>query len=328
MSEFWEITEPGLSVVTDMGRRGLGQGLSAHGALDQQSARLANALVGNDLGAPVLEATAFDVAFAVSHDCLLAVTGAAGSLTVGGSAARLRTPVLARQGQAVAVRGIRRGLRSYVAVYGSFSVPGYVGSCAPDPVIGFGRRCRAGDRLRLSAPTPPLAHPEFQHALIRVAAPDLLSRRSVVPVTDGPDVAEFGETIQRLYDHPFEVGDRSDAVGIRLSGRAPTRTSRREPRSTGVAIGAIEVTSGNQIIALHRGRGITAGYAIAAVVTRIGLDRLAQARPGDRVTFRRVTELDAVLAHRRQVLSAERIRARARHVLAYQGRWARRRERR
>ena len=37
------------------------------------------------------------------------------------------------------------------------------------------------------------------------------------------------------------------------------------------------------------GRGVTAGYPVLAVVTSASLDVLAQARPGDRVTFRKTT---------------------------------------
>jgi allophanate hydrolase subunit 2 len=62
---------------------------------------------------------------------------------------------------------------------------------------------------------------------------------------------------------------------------------------------------------LHRGRGVTAGYPVLAVVTTTGLDALGQVRPGQVVRFRRRTVAEAVAAcrARRGAIDALRVRA-------------------
>ena len=66
-----------VAVVTDLGRsRGPSVGLPVNGALDQYSARVANILVANAEGAPLIEVTAFDFSFTAEIELLIAVTGA------------------------------------------------------------------------------------------------------------------------------------------------------------------------------------------------------------------------------------------------------------
>ena len=88
------------------------------------------------------------------------------------------------------------------------------------------------------------------------------------------------------------IGDTSNHIGLRLR-----RHRRRRPAgartgdevlSRGVPIGAVEVPAGDELMVLHRGRGVTAGYPVLAVVTATGLSRLGQARPGQSVSFARV----------------------------------------
>ena len=80
------VQQAGNSVVTDLGRfRGPHFGLPVNGALDQQSARIANVLAGNPDGAPLIELTALDFRVVTDADTLVAVTGAPASVTVNGS---------------------------------------------------------------------------------------------------------------------------------------------------------------------------------------------------------------------------------------------------
>jgi len=315
------ITSPGHTWVTDLGRlSGARSGVPANGAMDHFSARTANILVGNDEAAPLLETLAVAVEFLAQCDLLLAVTGAECELRIDGALAPLWAPVSARAGQAVSVGPARKGLRSYVAVRGSLDVPYLLGSCAPDTMVGFGTRLRAGDVLSGARPTAPLAHPVFRMPVMRLPVePPALDDEPVIPVTDGPDHAEFGATASLLYRGSFAVSDRSNHVGLRLSGELPTRLATGEVLSRGVPIGAIEVPSSEGLLVLHRGRGVTAGYPVLAVLTSVGLDQIAQVRPGSQVRFRRVsiTEArDAVLAQH-HVLS--RLRRAVRTVLAAHG---------
>lgn len=287
---------------------------------------LANALVGNRLDAPMLETSLTELRLRATGNLVVSVTGAASGVYVDDLPATLAQPFSLRAGQTLRVGAPAKGLRSYVAVHGSIEAASFLGSVAPDPFIGFGRQLQEGDVVHTHDATTPLEHPQFGTAVIRpwavaahggrplstgasvVAAAD---HHVVVDVTPGPDSAMFGTTRRRLFEDDYVVTPNSNAMGIRMSGATPVRTKQGEILSTGVPPGAVEVPGNGELIVLHRARGITAGYAIPAVVTTQGLDVLAQVRPGARVRFRAVESDEAIKSLRaeRQALEATTMRA-------------------
>lgn len=305
------ILQPGHSVVTDLGRtKGPAFGLPVNGALDQFSAKAANILAGNPDNEPLLEITALDFRMRATTDLLIAVTGAPLDLTVGGRDCPQWEPVSVRAGETVAVRGIRTGLRAYIAVHGSFTVPTLLDSCAPDTVVGFGLKLLEGTELATQRTTAPITQPHYGLPLFRLGLtkPDF-STHPVIDVTDGPDVAEFGNTAELLFTSQYTVSPRSNHIGLRLGGALPERQLTSEVLSRGVPVGAIEVPSREELLVLHRGRGVTAGYPVLAVVTSRSLDVLAQARPGHTITFRKTTVADATATHRAACLELDRLRS-------------------
>ena len=315
------ILQPGHSVVTDLGRtQGPAFGLPVNGALDQYSAKAANILAGNEENEPLLELTALDFRMRATTDLLIAVSGAPLDLTVGGRECPQWEPVSVRAGEVVAVRGIRTGLRAYIAVHGSFTVPRLLGSCAPDTVVGFGVKLVQGSELETRKTTAPITHPYFGLPLFRLGlTKPTFTTNPVIDVTDGPDVAEFGDTADLLITTQYTVSPRSNHIGLRLGGALPERQLTSEVLSRGVPVGAIEVPSREELLVLHRGRGVTAGYPVMAVVTSRSLDLLAQARPGHTVTFRKTTVAEATATHRAACLELDRLRITIRTVFGLLG---------
>ncbi|MFJ4169808.1 biotin-dependent carboxyltransferase family protein [Paenarthrobacter sp. NPDC089714] len=304
------IQQPGNSVVTDLGRfRGPRFGLPVNGALDQYSARAANILAGNLDNEPLVEITALDFRMTTTVDILIAVTGAPLTLTVGGRPCSQWEPVSVRAGESVSIRGIHSGLRAYLAIHGSVEAETLLDSVAPDTVVGFGLQLKEGTTLATRRTVGPVRQPYFDLPLFRLN----LERPSMGPnlfvdVTDGPDVTEFGESGELLFTSEYTVSGRSNHIGLRLGGELPERTSSGEVLSRGVPVGAVEVPSREELLVLHRGRGVTAGYPVLAVVTSNGLDVLAQARPGDKVRFRKTSVAEATAAHRRSRSQLEILR--------------------
>ncbi|MFJ2606329.1 biotin-dependent carboxyltransferase family protein [Streptomyces sp. NPDC091279] len=316
MAETLTVRTPGLTTVQDLGRVGRSRyGLPANGAPDQYSARIANVLCGNDERAPLLELTALDFACVSSGDLLIAVTGAPADLTVAGVARPQWEPVCVRAGDTVKVSNIRQGLRVYIAVLGSFDAEYLQGSCAPDTILGFGTSLGAGDELALHSSCPPITHPYAGIPLFRLPTPvPRFTEDWTIDVTDGPDRAEFGDTAGRLFAAPFTVTPRSNHIGLRMSGAVPRRVTQGEILSRGVPVGAVEVPAGDELLVLHRGRGVTAGYPVLAVVTASGLSDLGQVRPGQTVRFRHRTLEQAITAHRARRNAVDALKARVHTV--------------
>jgi len=316
------VIEPGLSVVQDLGRVGASRvGQMSAGALDQYGASAANTLVGNPVGAALVEVTAFDFSAVTAVDRIIAVTGAVADITIDGLPQEQWEPILWLRGHRLSIRRIRAGLRVYLAIHGDVVSRRLLGSCAPDTVLGFGEQLGAGTTLTIEDDCPVPRHFYFGVPFFRLGADRHPTRPPwEVDVTDGPDIAEFGGTLERLTDTCYTVGPASNHIGLRLApgGAAPVpqRDRRTEVLSRGVPIGAVEVPDGNEILVLHRGRGVTAGYPVLAVVTTTGLSRLGQAAPGDTVQFRRVSVDAAVSAYRAQQHRLDQLRGRVRTVFA------------
>lgn len=291
----------GRASLQDLGRHGAEQlGLSVNGAADQLSAMEANALVGNGLDAVVLELLVFDVELLATSVALVAVAGAEHQLTVGGRDVLPHQPVVVLPGERVRVHLLGRGARCYLAVNGGFAAPRLLGSAAPDPIVGFGDLVGVGDRLPFRSRFGGLSHPfsgiplfRFPRTARRWPA-EWVVEMTAAPVAGGvadPDVLCSGYVVDTMSDH----------VGLRLGGAALLPRPGGEPVSRGVPVGAVEVPPSGQPIVLLRGRLVTAGYPVAAVVTTSSLALLGQARPGQRLTFRWQERGAAVLRWRRDL---------------------------
>ncbi|WP_337060666.1 biotin-dependent carboxyltransferase family protein [Kineococcus sp. G2] len=298
------VVAAGPSVITDLGRfRGPSQGLSVNGALDQYAATVANVLVGNPANAPLLEVTAFGVTLSSSAPLLVAVTGAGAEVLIDGAAVAGHTQLLVPAGQALVVRPAKNGLRNYVAVRGAIEAPRLMGSCAPDIMLGFGRTLTTGATVHVH--TDAVAHALQQAPWQAVSAPVRLPRRTeagevVLQIVEGPDVHEFDGGLSALESGTYKLSPRSNHVGARLAGPVPRRTATGEVLSRGVPIGAVEVPAGDELLVLMRGRGITAGYPVLAVLTGSAQDAAAQIRPGQSVRFER-TDVETARAELLQV---------------------------
>lgn len=75
-------------------------------------------------------------------------------------------------------------------------------------------------------------------------------------------------------------------VGVRLSGARLARSRSAELPGEGVVPGAIQVPPSGQPVVFLADHPVTGGYPVIAVVRSADLPVLAQARPGQRVSFR------------------------------------------
>jgi biotin-dependent carboxylase-like uncharacterized protein len=287
------VESAGLAVVQDLGRPGHGdQGISVNGASDRGSARLANVLVGNDAGAPLLETAGSATSLRFDADTLVAITGAASQPTVAGRPAPSWDPFVVEAGATLDLPTPDRGWRTYVAVAGGLPGERLLGSVAPDPMLGVGRRLSRGDQLELSSCVCGFQHPHLAHPLWRLGAhrPTWPST-AVVEVTPGPELDEFDESALR---GPWQVSPQSDQVGLRAEGPTPTRSAATEILSRGVPVGAVQVPPSGGLLVLLYGRLLTAGYPVPYVATTVSLDTLGQVRPGDQLLLRVTDEASAV----------------------------------
>lgn len=281
------VVDPGpLTTIQDAGRIGWAHlGVPRAGWLDPNSATLANRLVGNVVGAALLETTFGGVSFVTGRAQTFAVTGARCRVTAGGRAVPLDEPVTVRAGVEVVVGGATVGVRSYVALGGGITVPAVLGSRSRDTLAGIGPDVLRGGvllPLGVARPPSPLDVPPPEP----FPGPRTGSRTGVLRLHRGPR-ADWLEDPAALDGAAYTVGAASNRVGLRLEGR-PVRRRAGEVVSEGVVLGAVQVPGSGQPVVFLQDHPTTGGYPVVAVLDPRDLAACAQARPGERFTLRLV----------------------------------------
>ncbi len=300
MSVRIEIAEAGISTVTDLGRRGQAHlGIQTNGAADQYSARVANILVGNDERAPLIEVVnVLPFALRLTSPLLVSVMGAAETVLVDDQEMPVGTPLILWPGAVLRLRPSRTGIRSYIGIHGRIEGDEFLGSVATDPLIGRGRRLASGDAVEIGGGE--IRVPLDQSFFLFGAEPEHFGNEWTLDVVPGIDAHEFPDLARRLPGSTFTVSNQSDNVGVRLEGPHFERSVSTEILSRGVPLGAIEAPPTGSLIILMRGRPLTAGYPVPAVVARSSHHLLGQLRPGDSIRLRQVSIGESVAGIRRR----------------------------
>ncbi|AUN39327.1 biotin-dependent carboxyltransferase family protein [Tsukamurella tyrosinosolvens] len=306
-----EVIKPGLlSSVQDQGRSGYYHlGIPPSGAMDQQSFRAANLLLGNDETAAVLECALMGPELRFAADTHIAVTGAAMPPKLDGVDQPLNTAVVVRAGQTLTFGFATAGARTYLAIAGGIDVPERLGSRSTYALGALGglagRKLEAGDVLPIGA-----ARPDSRAG--RELPPELrmpLAKEHVLRMVPGLyDYRVTPESMATFLSETWTVGSEADRIGYRLKGGTPLQFVDREPPfgagddpsnivDACYPIGSIQVPSGQEPIVLHRDAVSGGGYMMIGTVISADMDLIGQMPPNTRVRFEAVG-LDQALAAR------------------------------
>lgn len=269
-----------LAGVQDLGRPGLAHvGVTASGAADRRSHRLANRLVANPADRATIEITMGGFSARVRGGSVdVAVTGADCAPTVNGIPFGTNSIRLLRDGDVIAFGAPGAGVRSYLAVRGGVAV---------DPVLGS----RSYDTLSRIGP-PPLRPGD----IVPVGPPagefPRLEQAPVAPLTVGPVTLrvvrgpreDWFTAPDALVTTAWTATDHADRVGLRLAGTPlEHRWPDRQLPSEGMVRGAIQVPPNGRPVILGADHPVTGGYPVIGVLVDADTDRAAQLRPGQTV---------------------------------------------
>ncbi|WPB55646.1 biotin-dependent carboxyltransferase family protein [Xylophilus sp. GOD-11R] len=299
------VERPGMySLLQDNGRLGHQRiGVPVNGPMDEWSHRLANALVGNEAGAAVLECTLTGPRVSFSQDTLIALCGADLQATAAGRPVPLQRAMMLRAGTVLDFGARRAGARVYLAVRGGFATEPVLGSRATyvrGGLGGFeGRALRKGDRVPLGK--PPAAALPLAGLLRDSGLPMLadLPRDPVLPDTPagqlrfvpGPHWSQFTDQAQQAFTGtPYALTQESDRMGNRLRGAALQLRAPLELVSEATVFGTVQVPPDGQPIVLMADRQSAGGYPKIGYVCSADLPALAQSLPGDALRFTPVTQ--------------------------------------
>lgn len=304
-----KVLKPGLlSSIQDLGRTGYQKfGVIASGAMDPFSHRMANLLSGNEENDPALEITMMGPTLTFEEDTLISICGGDLSPLINGQPIRTWRSIFVKKGSELKFGGCQKGCRAYLAVSGGFSVPEVMNSRSTYLRAGIGgfkgRALKAGDVLETGKPS-----------LQSLKMEDYLSKQlhdktfvendwgiasKLIPETIGnPEIRitrgrQFDlfthESRIQLFNHAFEVTAQSDRMGYRLKGTSLALSEHAEQISEAVNFGSIQVPPDGNPIVLLADRQTTGGYPKIGQVAAVDLPLLAQAKPGDALRFKEIS---------------------------------------
>jgi len=298
----FNVVEPGAyTTVQDRGRYGFQQfGVPPCGSLDSFAADMANLLVGNLKNEALLEFTFSGGLLEVLCPGDIAIAGADMEATINDRPVDnwCSCPVL--PGDRIRLNQVKTGCRAYLAVTGGIDVPLVMGSrsCYTGAKFGGfeGRPLAAGDLLDRGGGTP-LARPRAMPGeYVPRYGSDIVLR--AIP---GPQDDFFDQGMETFFTSRFTVSNRANRMGYRLQGD-PVRQKPGMPKSIisePSLPGGVQIPEDGQPIILLAEQTV-GGYTKIATVISADIPKIAQAKPGERIAFQRVSLDQAHAAYRKR----------------------------
>lgn len=273
--------------------------------MDTAAARIANVIVGNDHSEAVIETHFPSCEIEFDSRTVFAIAGADFDAELDGLPVRNWSSAIAEPGDVLKFKGMRSGVRAYVAVHGGFEIDRWLDSSSTNLTAGAGgfsgRKLANGDRIE-TQPNDPFPTHIAGNSLI-----PLYSRFPTVRVVAGNEFDFLTATSERAFlNEGFSLTNDCDRMGYRLSGPPLHLLHEREMISAAVTSGTIQLLPDGQLIILMADHQTSGGYPRIANVISSDLPLLAQCRAGDGVSFTMVS-----------IDEAERVAARFERELNY-----------
>ncbi|WP_291011931.1 biotin-dependent carboxyltransferase family protein [Hydrogenophaga sp.] len=281
-----EVISPGAyASVQDTGRRGYRRvGVPWAGVLDPRLMRVANALVGNADGTPVIEcfdgglqlvARGGNVRLAVAGHAVVEIESAGERRVLGAWRSLTLT-----EGDTLRLRRLERGRVAVIAIEG-MALPTVLGSVSTYARAALGGV--EGRALSIGSTLPATAAADRPESMLP-AAPTVDG--GPIRLVAGPQADHFSvAALANLVDTPYQVTPEADRMGVRLEGAALEHIGSPEIVSDATVPGSIQVPGTGQPIVLLADAQTAGGYPKIATVISTDLPRFAAARPGESLRF-------------------------------------------
>lgn len=309
-----QVLDPGIfTTVQDYpGRIAVGHGVPPGGPMDDVSSRVANILVGNDVGIELLEITLAGPELLFHEAAVVAICGAELPVSLDGQPRPMWSRVVVNKGQTLALgKVVGNGTRTYLAVKGGFpQIPKFLESKSTAPELGFGgvegRKLQTHDIIAL-APQSGVWAAEAEAAAPFSLPPEAIPDFTITKVCciDGPfgsDDILTPKGRNTLYEAQWAVTHNSGRSGIRLDGprlewaRTSGGGGGSHPSNVfdyGYPDGGVNCTGESPIIFAHD-RPDLGGFACPTTVCSAEMWKVGQLKTGNKIQFRSISYNEAL----------------------------------
>ena len=287
---YFEIKRAGINTTfQDQGRGNFYHiGIPFSGAMDNRNFLLANKLVANKLGSPVLEFAYQGPLLKYSGEKInVAITGdvnftikKGNNLTNGVS---YQTFIL-ENGDELDVISTNKSVYGYLAVGGEFDIKFQWSSCSTNTKANIGandgKKIEVGQKIKLLKINQNLENKKLNYINTKIEN---------IRVIEGTNFNYFSNSSKKaFFEKEFTISKLSDRMGMRLNGPKIENIVDTNIKSEGLIKGVIQVPAdGNPIIMLSD-HGTIGGYPKIGVVISADYDKLVQLTPGSIIKFKKV----------------------------------------
>jgi biotin-dependent carboxylase-like uncharacterized protein len=251
-----KVIAPGFfSTIQDLGRMDYQEyGVPYSGVMDRYSAKLANALLGNDKNDALLEITMTGPKLQFDCDTYIVITGADMSPRHNGISIKQTHVVKIKPGDALSFGRLQFGFRGYLAVLGGLQSELVMHSRSMYNGITKQHKINKGDVLTIAPPSKVI---QETNATIKINANHFIGNR--IEVYKGPEFEYLTEKQQnKLLSTEFTISKDNSRMAYQLE---EVLVNDLQPIITSLVLpGTVQLTPSGKLIILMRDCQTTGGY--------------------------------------------------------------------
>ncbi|TBN06366.1 biotin-dependent carboxyltransferase [Hyunsoonleella flava] len=269
------------SCIQDFGRIGYQHyGVPVSGVMDKRAASVANALVGNEKRAAVMEITMSGPKLKFENNTTIAITGAIMNPSVNGKPITNNKCLSIKQGDVLSFGRLESGFRCYLAVSGGFQTQEVLGSRSMYKTITPFQSIEKQGVLKINFG---IRVNEQRFSGLRVD--DTYFESSDIEVLPGPEFTFLSEVQkEKLFTSKFTISKENNRMGYQLN--ETVANDLKQILTSPVIPGTVQLTPSGKLIILMRDCQTTGGYPRVLQLTDSGINTLAQKYTGKTINFR------------------------------------------
>lgn len=259
--------------------------------MDHFSARLANALLGKNLNAPVIEMHFPSCSILFQKDTIICLSGADFKAMVGDLELPVHQPFFVPAQALLQFKAVRWGVRCYLATQQDFILKPWLNSHSTNIKAAYG-----GYKGRVLKQADILKYEAMPSSILKTRSVEILhwKARGVKELCGLPIYFLKGnewnwlteDSRYFLQNETFQISLEADRMGYQLKGSLLETKDSKQLISSAVNFGTIQLLPNGQLIVLMADHQTTGGYPRIGHVISACLPVLAQCNPGELLYFK------------------------------------------
>lgn len=265
--------------IQDLGRYGYRDiGVPVSGAMDVDSVKKANLLLGNDPNAAVMEITMTGPTLQFDEPTFICLSGAHISATLNNKPIENYQVVQVSKGDILSYGKLENGFRAYLAIKSGFQTETVLGSRSQFVPVTKTKRLKDGDEVLF------IKNISFKPLISEVKIDDHFLK-DYLEVYKGPEFELLSDAqLSAIFTKTFTISKENNRMAYQLSelieGHAHSMLT------SGTLPGTIQLTPAGRLIILMKDGQTTGGYPRILQLSEESICTLAQKKHGDKFTFK------------------------------------------